>query len=58
MAVVNWDLVGPLRAKAVIRAWEDVNWMTNERSLLNREVFSYLDSAKAIIEDDGLGTTD
>lgn len=58
MSVVNWDVVGPVLAKAVMRAWEDVNWMTNEQSLLNRDVFKYLDDVKAIIEEAEIGTAD
>ncbi|MCU1053295.1 hypothetical protein JAK47_01880 [Stenotrophomonas maltophilia] len=27
------------------KAWEDVNWMTNEGALLSRECFGYLDAA-------------
>lgn len=27
------------------KAWEDVNWMTNEGTLLRRECFWYLDAA-------------
>lgn len=27
------------------KAWEDVNWMTNDGALLSRECFGYLDAA-------------
>ncbi len=43
--------IARLRAEAdalrivIKRAWEDVNWMTNEGKLLNRDCFDYLDAA-------------